>query len=178
MLGVICWGLSAQAPPKNTFLSIGYIGQFAYQTGAKIGAQIDLNSWTNPNDRTLGKSWFVSPQLGLVTRPEVHTSYLANVTIGIKRYRSQLYKYAAVSMGFGYLLESRILDRSINLSDGTDEKNREQRSWFIPTLNFEFGRPLNQQLGWYARFSGGPQIGAKGPTILTTFFEFGIHHAL
>ena len=178
MLGVISWGLNAQAPPKNTFLSIGYVGQFAYQPGVKIGAQIDLHSWTTPNDQTVGKSLFVSPQLGLVTRPEVHTSYLANLSVGIKRYRSQLYKYAAVSMGFGYLLESRILDRRINLNNGTDVKNREQRSWLIPTLSFEFGRPLSPQFGWYAKLSGGPQIGANGPTVLTTFFEFGIHHAL
>ena len=165
----------AQTTSKKTPISIGYFGHLAYQPGMKIGAQFDLKSWKKGSEEAaITKSFYVSPQIGLYTYPTVHTSYLANADFGYKRVKSRSQKYWAFSIGLGFLNQSQITERRVNLNDGSKEKTRENWAWFLPTLNYEFGKSINEKIGWYGKLSSGLKMASTRETSMVLFTEIGL----
>lgn len=166
--------LSAQNASRNFPVSIGYLGNLGYQPGVKVGTQFDLKNWkTEAIKFTKLKSFYISPQVGLYIYPNVHTAYFVNADFGYKRVKSHKQKYSAFSIGLGYLNQSQITDWKVSLRDGSKEKTRENWAWFLSTLNYEFGKAINDKIGWYGKFSYGYKITSARENVAVLFVELG-----
>ena len=162
----------AQISFKNLPISISYFSAFGFHPGAKIGTQFDLKNWETEAKQ---KSFFVSPQIGFYSRPNIHISYLVNADFGYKRVKSEKQKYSAWSIGLGFLNQAQVVSQQVNLSDGSKEKVRENWAWFLPTLNYEFGKAINEKIGWYGKFSYGIKMASERENTSVLFVELGIH---
>ncbi|MEO1260973.1 MAG: hypothetical protein AAFZ15_19390 [Bacteroidota bacterium] len=175
-----CGLLTAQTSPKNIPISLGYFGHYAIQPGLKVGTQFNLKEWKTAGDKkgktiTKYKSFFIGPQLGFFSFPGNHTSFLISADLGYKRIKSPKNKYSAFSIGLGYLAESRVLSMVIDLSDGgVNNKEREWRNYFLPTINYEFGRQINPVLSWYGKSSLGMKLSTEREGSMSVFTELGV----
>ncbi|MEO0731943.1 MAG: hypothetical protein AAFZ52_03840 [Bacteroidota bacterium] len=164
----------AQTTPGKLPVSIAYLGHFGYQPGAKIGTNFNLLFLEGNRNPQRIRRLYLSPQLGLFTWPERHTSYLANLDFGLKNRHPKKNKYTAYSCGLGYLHQARITGWRVNLADGNREKIRENQPWFLWTLNFEFGKKLTKRIEWYTKISGGLRSAKVRATSTVAFLEIGI----
>ena len=171
--------MSAQSPSKSIPVSIGYFSFAGYQPGVKIGSHFNLKNWETKTENRKGelaksKSFFVSPQVAFYSRINVHSSYLLNADFGYKRIKNQKRSYFAVSVGLGYLNQSQITEWGVRLNDGSKEKIRENWGWFLPSASYEFGRALNERVGWYSKFSYAYKMSSKRGNIALVFIELGM----
>ena len=167
--------LAAQTQSKKVPLSIAYFSQFGYQPGVKIGVQINIKNWKkNKANHSQLKNLYISPQIGFYTNPNIHTSYLINTDLGYKRIKNCKGTYSAWSLGLTYLLQSQITEWKINLSDGSKEKIRNNWNWFLPTVNYEFGKAINTNINWYSKFSYGIKMSSSRESTSAIFIELGL----
>ncbi len=171
--------LIGQTKSKNIPISIGLISHAGWQPGVKIGTQFDLKNWETETEKlTKLKSFYMRPQLGFYIYPNTHIAYLVNADFGYKRVKDINQKYSAFSIGLGFLNQSQITERKVNLSDGNVEKTRENWAWFLPTLNYEFGKSINEKIGWYSKFSYGFKIASARENTAVIFIELGVNFNL
>ena len=160
---------------KNIPISIGYLGNLGYHPGLKVGTQFDLKNWETEAEKfTKLQSFYVSPQVGFYVYPNVHTGYIVNADFGYKRIKNHKNKYSAFSIGLGFLNQSQIIERRVKLSDGSQEKIRENWGWFMPTLNYEFGKAINEKIGWYGKGSYGFKMASSRENAAVLFVELGL----
>jgi len=180
---LMCFVLSNQIFAQNESrienVSIGYLGNVGYRPGIKVGTQFSLKKWETPiNDYTKLKSFYVNPQVGFYTYPKVHTGYVVNADFGYKRIKDNTQQYSAFSIGLGGLLQSQITKRAISLTDGSSENIRENWSWFLSTVNYEFGKAINEQMGWYSKASYGFKVSTTRENASVLFLEAGVQFKL
>ena len=100
---------------------------------------------------------------------------MVNADFGYRRLKTERRSFSSVSISLGYLMQSQIISVVYNLSDGSiKEKNREQRGFFVPTINYEFGRVINSTLSWYSKYSLGAKFSADIERPMVLFVEAGI----
>lgn len=168
---IISSTVNAQNQDKNFPITIGYFSQAGWQPGAKIGTQLKWKTWET---ETRSKQLLASPQIGFYTYIDVHTSYLLNIDVAYQSMKKNKPGYSAWSIGLGYMNQSQITERKINLSDGSEEKIRENWGWFLPTANYEFGRAINSKISWYSKFSYGLKIATSRENAALFFVELGM----
>ncbi|MEM9821074.1 MAG: hypothetical protein AAF985_08380 [Bacteroidota bacterium] len=155
-------------------ISVSYFSFLGFQPGAKLGVRFDLKKWEKEKkDYRLQRSFFIRPQLGFYTNPDIHTSYLVNVDFGYQRTKSHKRTYWAWSLGLAYLNQAQITARRIHLGEGTQTPLREHWSWFLPTLNGEFGKAINERITWYTQLSYGLKVAPRKSSSSVFFFELG-----
>ncbi len=165
----------AQTASNRIPISIGYFSFLGFQPGAKIGTAFQWKKWETETEKfTKHKSFFISPQIGFFTRPNIHTSYLVNADLGYKRVKSHKQRYSAWSIGLAYLNQSQITSWQVRLTDGTKEKVRENWSWFLPTVNYEFGQAINERIDWYSKVSYGLKMASTRANAEVFFVELGV----
>ncbi len=168
--------LFSQTEKTTLPISIGYYGPYLIQPGLKIGTSFNLKEWGVENSKkneasTRSQSFFISPQIGLFTKPEDHTSFIINADIGYQAKKI----YSAFSIGLGYLAEFEIISISLNLGTGEiDRKNRERRDYFVPTINYELSSAINSNIRWFSKFSYGRKISSKVENSAIFIIEIGI----
>ncbi len=180
---LVCFILSSQVFTQNESrkknVSIGYFGNVGYQPGCKLGTQFSLKKWeTKMEDYSKLKSFYVSPQIGFYVYPDVHTGYLINADFGYRREKDKTRKYSALSIGFGFFIQSQIAERKINLANGSSENIREKWTWFLSTLNYEFGKVINEKAEWYCKFSYGFKLSTVRENSSVLFLETGMRFSL
>ena len=171
--------LFAQTETSGFPISIGYFSHTGYQPGVKVGTHFDLKNWeteaeNKKGDFTKYKSYYVSPQIGFYSWINNHSSFLINADIGYKRIKSRKRNYSAWSVGLGYLNQSQITHWVVHLNDGSKDKVRNNRGWFLSTINYEFGKEINSKIGWYSKFSGGWKFSTERERTGVVFVELGI----
>lgn len=168
--------LLAQQEDKITPISIGFYGPYIIQPGIKIGTAFDLKEWKIEKEQNLkSRKLFVSPQIAAFIRPKNHTSFILNVDVGYIIKKSQSNFYIAPSVGLGYLMTSQILSNTIDLSNGEiNEKDRELRNYFLPTLNFELGKQATEKMGWFTKLSYGRKVSSKIENAAFFALELGV----
>ncbi len=172
------WAMG-QTAPKKIPISVAYMGHFLYQPGLKIGTHFSLKDWEVEKDRKKGsftqtKTLYLSPQIGLYTRPENHTSLLLNADLGIRKDREGRKSFTTFGVGLGYLSQATLLSFIVNLSDGsTQEKIRDRRGYFMPTVHYAYGKKISPSLEWYSKISVGGKLSANYAGAIVTFVELG-----
>lgn len=168
--------LSAQQKNETIPLHIGYYGAYGIQPGIKVGSVFNLKAWEiEKGDKTKSRHLFISPQIGVFTRPRNHTSLILNTDLGYRITSGTRNFYLSPSLGFGYLMSNQVLSQTIDLGSGeTIGKDKEIRNYFLPTANIEFGGQPKNTIGWYSKFSYGRKISSAIED--STFFalELGI----
>ncbi|MEN0048044.1 MAG: hypothetical protein AAF806_13375 [Bacteroidota bacterium] len=165
----------AQESSSNFPISIGYFSYLGFQPGAKIGTQLNLKNWeTNTDEFSKQKNFYISPQIGFYTNPSVHVSYLLNTDFAYKSISKKQQRYTAWSIGFAYLNQAQIIAEQVNTSDGNKERIRENWIWFLPTFNYEFGKAINEQVGWYTKLSYGLKVSSERENTAVQFIELGL----
>lgn len=141
-------------------IHIGLYAPYAFHPGIKIGTVFSLEDWQIEDGAiTKSRSYYVSPQVGVFSRISNHTSYLLTTDLGYRRSSNDSKLYLATSIGLGFLMENQTLGSTVDLSNGTvTNKDKELRSYFLPTLNIEFGKESIRKLGWHSKFSYGRKI--------------------
>jgi len=167
----------AQTKSETIPVQIGYLGHTAFQAGIKIGTRFNLKDWNKEAENyTKAKSLYISPQIGVYTNPNVHISYLVNADIGYRRIKSHKLKYSAFSIGLGFLNQSQITDITININNGTKDKSRENWGSLLSSLNYEFGKAINERIGWFAKLSYGYKVSLNRENSSTFFTELGLSY--
>lgn len=164
-------------------ISISYWGGFGYQPGVKIGTEITLKNWETSHENKSGnltktKSYFISPQIGFYSWPRKHMNFLVNAEAGYRRIKSRKNNFSAISVGLGYLLESRVTSVLYNLNDGSiQKKNRANSNFFLPTVNYEFGKMVNSNFTWFSKISLGAKLSTNRENSTVAFFETGVKYS-
>lgn len=168
--------LVAQQQNKVIPLSIGLYNPYFIQPGIKIGTAFNLKKWEiDTSDKIKSGSLFASPQMGIFTRLQNHVSYMLNLDLGYNAINNKRRFYIAPSLGLGYLITDQVLSTTIDLSNGNIVgKDREIRNYFLPTINFEFGKGMNKKIGWFAKLSYGRKISFKIEDSAFFAFELGL----
>ena len=165
---------------ENKPLSIGYFGHYGFHPGLKIGTQFDWKEWEKRKERKKRtilktKSLFVSPQIGMYVHQKNHTGLLLNADFGYQRKKDRWNFYTAYSIGLGYMTQFNAGTTYVNQDDGTVKaKKWASRSYFMPTLNIEFGQQINDKMGWYSKFSLGSKLKYNTGVSSETFLELGM----
>ncbi|MCP3930447.1 MAG: hypothetical protein GY705_15250 [Bacteroidetes bacterium] len=170
----------AQTESKGIPVFVGYFGPYAIQPGIKIGTHFDVKEWQSGKREKIRKqSLYVSPQIGAFTQINNHTSFFSNADFGYKRQKEEAAFYSAYSIGLGYLTEFQILSSTLDLGSGeVSGKVRERRAYFLPALNYEFGKEPNSKIGWYSKFSVGRKISNKNEDSAAFIIELGLRFNL
>lgn len=67
--------------------------------------------------------------------------------------------YSEYAFALGYLSSWETLSLSVNLGTGNiSNRDVEQRSYFLPTVSYTFGRDPGTKLGWFSKVSFGREI--------------------
>lgn len=165
----------AQAQTDAMPISIGYYGHYLIQPGVKVGTQFDMDLWGRGTDSSAKRRWFVSPQAGIYTRPGNETTVLLNAEVGFRRPKAGRPSYRAWGLGFGYLAQSEVLGMRVRLSDGaTRGTERDLRHFFMPTLNYEWGRRASATWGWYVKYAIGRTLSPVRDGKMVMFVELGV----
>ncbi|GAB5521361.1 MAG: hypothetical protein RhofKO_36120 [Rhodothermales bacterium] len=161
----------AQAQPKHRPISVGYVGHYLIQPGAKVGTQFELGSASN----AVQPCWVVSPQLGLYTRPGNETTVLVNAEVGYRRSKRDRPFYRGAGLGLGYLAKSEVLGRTVRLGDGgTAGTERELWHFVLPTLTYEWGWRVSPQRAWYIKHTLGRTLSPVRDGQMVMFVELGL----
>lgn len=161
-------------------ISISYFGHYGFHPGLKIGTQYDWRSWEKRKEKkkrtkVKTKSLFVSPQLGMYVHPGNHTGLLLNADFGYQRVKDRFGFYSAWSVGLGYLTQFNAGTTYVRESDGSiTAKKWASKGYFLPTLNYEFGQQITDQIGWFGKMSVGSRLGYNTGVSFENFTELGI----
>ncbi len=170
------WHLLAQKKGSNS-VHFGLYGPYFTQPGLNVGASLDLKFWevqTSTGGNRLN-SIFVSPQTGFFVRPGIHSNYILSADFGYKRQNKNRRVYVATGLGLAYLLRNQTLGTTIDLSNGnTTNKDKEWRSFFLPSVNIEFGKNSQKKAGWYVKSSYGRAFSSRFENAGFFALEFGI----
>ncbi|MEM1320673.1 MAG: hypothetical protein AAGG75_10485 [Bacteroidota bacterium] len=166
-------GYAQQAQPQFP-LSISYFSHTLYQPGVKLGTQWTFRSWpAEGSEATKQHTLYLSPQIAYYTHIDNYSNYLINAELGYRRLRLNNRRYIAFSIGMGYLARSNVRNLSVNLGDGSTSKQREWNHYFLPNLNFEFGRKINDRAEWFSKWTYGLATNfGQSPTSMV-FVELG-----
>ena len=171
--------IHAQNQPEGIPISIGYFGHYFIQPGLKIGTAFSLKSWEAKRNDNRIKAFVISPQIGGFTRPGNHTGILVSAELGYNRQNEKGNSFSTLSIGLGFLTQYDIVSLTVNLGNGDSiEKSRKRQGYFIPTINYEFGRAIHQKMDWYAKFSYGARLSAAQEGAGVIFTELGIRFKL
>ena len=177
-------GLMAQSTSDGIPISVSYFSHALIQPGAKIGTYFSLKEWESEATGKKGeyikqKNFYVSPQIGFYSRPNKHSNFLLNADIGYKRIKNFNRTYSAFSVGLGYMSRSQITSIVYSLSDGSiKEKKKNQISYFLPTINYEFGRAAISKWGWFTKFSYGVLFSTEKERTGVVLVELGLNFNL
>lgn len=95
--------------------------------------------------------------------------------VGYKKLRANSLSYSALSLGLGYLAQSRVLTLSTNLGNGeVENQNRKTTTYFVPTVNYELGRAFSERFGWFGKVSLGSKLLSKKESEMVIFGELGV----
>lgn len=165
----------AQQATESPAIFVGLMGHAGWHPGIKAGASFNLKSWDEEVSGQSRQSYiFASPQLGAYVYPNVQTGYLAVSDFGYKRHHRSKPFYNAVSLGFGGLVQSQVTGTTVNLGDGSEEKVRANWAWLLATMNYEFGKAINENVGWYGKGTYGFKISSARGNSALFFVEFGL----
>ena len=171
--------MSAQKTSEGIPITIAYFSQAGFQPGLKVGTSWNLREWETEYEHRKGnftksKHIMINPQLALFTNPGVYTAVLVNMEFGFSSLKSRRNTFSTWSLGLGYLGQSHVESVIVNLGDGEKEKIREVRNFLLPTINYAFGKKINNKLSWYTKLSPGYKISFNSANALVLFVEAGI----
>lgn len=168
--------LNAQAKSTQPSISVAYLGQVFIQPGVKVSSHFNLKTWPAESEQVKKvKHLFISPQLGYYAWPGNNFNLLANVEIGYQRQKTGRNSFSSLSLGLGYLNTFQITSIVYDQSDGSiDRINRKRKAFFLPTINYEFGRSINDRLSWYNKYALGLKLSAAEERSMLIFFELGL----
>lgn len=172
-----CLLITAQSEMKKLPISISYFGNYLIRPGLKVGTELIIKQWPKQSSSEENESsqLLVRPQLAVYSWPTVHTSFLANADLA---YRWNT-KGSAVFVGLGYVRESQIESLSVNLGNGDiSNKNRKGQGCFLPTVGYEFGRPLSARTAWFSKVAIGIKLAPEVESSMEGFFELGVSYRL
>lgn len=170
-------GLFAQAYLSKFPIAISYYGHYGYQPGLKIGTTYAFKEWRN-KDRSNSpiQQLTINPQIGFFFYPQTSTNLVLNTEFGYYRKPVINNRYFILSVGLGYMAESQLLSIAMNIGNGsTTEKERELLHYFMPTINYEFGKEFKKiDANWFAKLSAGTKLSTQHESNAVVFTEFGI----
>lgn len=168
----VSWG---QTRTDALPISVGYYGHYLIQPGVKVGTQFDIDLWGRGTDSFVKRHWFVSPQIGFYTRSGNEATFLVNAEVGYRRPKAGRPSYRALGLGFGYLAQSEVLGLRVDLGNGkTRSTQRDLRHFFMPTLNYEWGRRASPKWGWYIKYAIGRTLSPVRDGKMVMFIELGM----
>ncbi len=137
-------------------LTIGYLGNSLIEPGLQVGTEFKLQNWQNENE-TISKTreLLLIPQLGFFSRIGNNYNFMPSLDLAFRTQKNNKKAYHTYALGLAYQIESVVISTTVNLSNGDETKNRKTRNYFIPTINYQYGRQINSNLGWYTKFSYG-----------------------
>lgn len=154
-------GLMAQTETNGFPLSIGYFSQFGFQPGAKISTSFKMKEWNKETGIIKHKVLFISPQLGFFVRPKNNTNFLMGLNVGIQAQKLEHAFFSAYSIGLNYLYQRQIQSVSVPLGEINPMNNIQNRSYFLPTINYTLGRNIRPNLNGYIQLEVGQRIGGN-----------------
>ena len=166
----------AQQKDKAIPINIGLQGAYFTQPGIKIGTVLNVKKWSiEKNGKTSFRTLYINPQIGIFVRQENHTSIVLNGDVGYRLRNSKRNIYIAPSVGFGYLFSNQLLSQKVDLGSGDIiGKDKQIRTCFLPTLNFEFGNEAYKKIGWYAKLSYGRKVSFNNESSAFFALELGL----
>ena len=153
-------------------LNVAYIGQYSFEPGIKVGFQSHIQHWES--EKETNYTIFLSPQVGVFTRPGKNTSSLFNFESGVRRQKTDKKTYSSFGLSLGYLLQNELLSFGVDLATGDKiNKERELYQAILPMVNYEFGKDVSSKIAWYLKLSAGHKFYFNRDNALTFFLEVG-----
>jgi len=183
-LGLLCAGalLAAPAPVRadahdGVPLRVGVFLPYLSQPGGRATASYEI-TLSSPDVGSEPPSWrsklFFGPEFGAFTRPANHTSVLAGAAFGYRLQSPGRCCAHELSIGLGYIAESRIASLDVELATGETTENRTWRHHALPTVHYTFALELLGRWGWYIDAAVGQTLSPDVPSALFVAAEAGV----
>ena len=159
----------------------GYNGHFAFQPGFKAGVAITFKDWTKEKKKEGAslRELYVFPQTYLFAYPESHFSHGWTAELGLRSNRIGGNWSSNIGIGFSYLSEFHLISMTTNIGTGEIvSKEREHRSFFVPSVTMGLCRKINDKWGIYGRLNPGVKLSGKYASELILFTEIGVRLTL
>ncbi len=160
MMGLtMSWSIQAQEFDYSSW-SFSYYAPYAIQAGLKVGKTIPINTWTTTTgkEQETDNSLLIQPQIAYFANPQVQQNYLANIELGYARTREDRKFYNIASIGLGFIYAQQFVDGSVAIGSGEVSHNKENINYFVPTINYEWGKKPKNKLGYYFKGFWGHRI--------------------
>lgn len=178
VLLVVCFCVvagNAWSQSRDVGLSVSYFSPFVTQFGLRVGAPISWQTWEVEKPAHVSRrSIVVSPQLAFSARPDVRENLIVSTEIAWRQQKTNRSFYWAPSVSLGYLASFVTLGGSVDLGSGEFEKDKETRSFFLPTVNFEVGSKAWKQTQYFFKLFFGRKISAVQEDSGFLGFELGL----
>ncbi len=161
-------------------ISVSYFGHYYFHPGLKIGTQYDYKSWEKVKERkkrtiTKSKSLFFSPQVGFYVHPKNHSGLIFNVDVGYQRVKDRFGFYSAYSIGLASNTQFNSGTTYVENADGSiDGFGGASRTYFMPSVNLEFGQQLTDKMSWYSKFTFASKLFYNTSLSAELFLELGM----
>lgn len=146
----------AELPPRADLrLRGGAYAPYFTQPGVRLSLDLRAECGCHPPGAGNARGWFLSPRLDLHGRPSDHVSAMLGAATGYQFPGRRARIYSALSFGLDYLASAQVTTVSVNLGDGSLDRDREWRHALVATSSYRFGRAVPGWLGWYIEFEFG-----------------------
>jgi hypothetical protein len=131
-------------------VSVSYFGDQLVHPGLKVGVEYPLLSRTS-RLRSMERSLYVAPNLGVTWHPEHHTAAFVNGELGYRRTRESGWKRELI-LGLGAM---RSNNASPTYTPDGDRVLLDGHTYVMPSVAVGFGRDLTDKrdlpLAWHVR---------------------------
>ncbi len=158
----------ANAQEVNTrSISLGYFGPIPNESGLRLGVNLPI--------KTFEKSALVlNGHVGSFNKKNDNFNVLLGAELGWSLQNPSSKNRHVFSLGSAYLLQSEVSEFSVNLQGKITVLERSLRHIFMPTVNYEYGRLVNDRLTPFGKISYGYRMASTIENAGSFMWEFGM----
>lgn len=132
-------------------ISIGYFGPIPFEPGLRLGINFLFKSFDN-------SALILNMHVGVFNKKNDNFNVLAGAELGWKLQPEGSKNLNVFSLGAGYLFQNEVTEFSVNLQGDITATKRTPRHIFMPTINYEYGRVMNERLTPFFKLSYGHRM--------------------
>ncbi len=152
---------------KPNSLSLGYFGPLPFEYGFRAGLDFKIKDYDK-------SSIILSPHLGTFGKKNDNFNVLAGAEIGLLLHKDGSKNRSFFSLGSAYLTQFEVTEFTVNLQGKIISRERERRGIFMPTLNYQYARIVNDKWAPFVKLSYGYKIASVIENAGSFMWEFGI----
>lgn len=156
---------------KPSSYSVGYFGPIPNEPGLRLAVNFPIKSFEK-------SALILNGHIGSFNKKNDNFNALVGAELGWALQKPNSKNRHIFSLGSGYLLQSEVSEFSVNLQGKITVLERSLRHIFMPTVNYEYGRLVNDRIALFGKVSYGYRIAPTIENAGSLMWEFGVRFLL